>query len=78
MREIMRRAGSTTQREFGALFGVTQGAVRKWIVNGRLPYARIKQIEELTGIPRHELAPDLFEGYVRVGSKTEENKEGAS
>ena len=41
------------------------------------PTRRLIQIESKTGIPRHELAPELFEGYQRVAPlpvPTEEEK----
>ena len=57
---------------------VKRQMVQQWRNAGKFPTKKLREFEELTGIPRHELAPDLFEGYVRVESKTEENKEEAS
>lgn len=38
----------------------SQGSVSSWIANGRVPAERVLPIEELTGISRHELRPDLY------------------
>jgi DNA-binding transcriptional regulator YdaS (Cro superfamily) len=39
------------------LGGITPQAVSQW---DRVPPARVLTIEELTGISRHELRPDIF------------------
>lgn len=49
--------------------GITRQAINKWLRDNKVPYKRLLQVEQATGIPRHELAPELFEGY--------ERKEGA-
>jgi len=41
--------------------GVTPGAVSQWT---RVPVERIDEIERITGIPRNELLPELFDGFV--------------
>lgn len=41
--------------------GLTPGAVGHW---GVVPAERLLAIEEFTGVPRHDLRPDLFAGYV--------------
>lgn len=38
--------------------GITRGAVAKW---DRVPAERVVDVERATGIPRHELRPDLWE-----------------
>ena len=45
---------------------VSYQQVQQWRANGGFPTRRLIQIESKTGIPRHELAPELFEGYQRV------------
>ncbi|MBZ9873111.1 helix-turn-helix domain-containing protein [Mesorhizobium sp. BR1-1-9] len=49
--------------EVAALFGVNKATIIRW-ENGEvpLPAKRLKEIEDITGIPRQELRPDLFEG----------------
>lgn len=39
---------------------LTPGAVSHW---GLVPAERLLAIEKYTGIPRHQLRPDLFDGY---------------
>jgi DNA-binding transcriptional regulator YdaS (Cro superfamily) len=36
--------------------GITRAAVVKW---DKVPAERLPEIEEITGIPRHELRPDI-------------------
>ena len=36
---------------------ITPGAVRQW---REVPPSRVLNVEALTGIPRHELRPDLY------------------
>lgn len=36
---------------------INPGAISQW---GRIPAERVLDIERLTGIPRHELRPDLY------------------
>ena len=37
--------------------GVTPGAVSQW---DRVPAERVIDVERLTGIPRHDLRPDIY------------------
>jgi len=47
--------------KFGALFGITGQAVSKLIRNGRLlPGRHVETAFAATGVPRHELRPDLY------------------
>jgi DNA-binding transcriptional regulator YdaS (Cro superfamily) len=45
------------------LFEVDKATIIRW-ENGEvpLPAKRLKEFEDVTGIPRQELRPDLFEG----------------
>ena len=49
--------------EVAALFNVNKATIIRW-ENGEvpLPAKRLKEFEDVTGIPRQELRPDLFEG----------------
>lgn len=38
--------------------GVTSQAISQW---ERCPIERAKQVEDATGVPRHELRPDIFD-----------------
>ena len=40
--------------------GITPGAISQW---KKVPRERVEEISDFTGIPRHELCPDIFEGY---------------
>jgi DNA-binding transcriptional regulator YdaS (Cro superfamily) len=57
----IRAAGSA--RKLAALIGATHPTVVKW---ARVPAKWILKVETATGIPRHELRPDLYEGYRRI------------
>ena len=37
--------------------GITKGAVSQWTV---IPITRVADIEQITGISRHDLRPDIF------------------
>lgn len=41
----------------GELLGLTRAAPYYWT---RVPAERVLRVEELTGVPRHELRPDLY------------------
>lgn len=38
--------------------GITRGAVAQW---RKVPAERVAEVSALTGIPKHELRPDLWE-----------------
>lgn len=44
--------------KIAAELGITRAAVTTW---RRVPAERVSQVESITGIPRHELRPDLWE-----------------
>lgn len=66
----MRKKLSTVERVIEALDGPTKAAtklgisnpsvVMNWRKRKRVPADRVLLIEELTGISRHELRPDIF------------------
>lgn len=37
--------------------GISQQSIQQWVV---VPVKRVKQVSEITGVPREELAPELF------------------
>lgn len=49
--------GSAT--ELARLLGVTKQAISQWGLR-KIPAERVVEVEKLTGIPRHELRPDIF------------------
>ena len=60
--EVMDETRNLLRRERGMItkiaagLGITHGAVSQWKV---VPSDRVVEIERITGIPRHELRPDL-------------------
>jgi DNA-binding transcriptional regulator YdaS (Cro superfamily) len=56
-----RDAKSLTLQQFGEMVGLRKALVWKY-ENGRLrvPAELVPKIEQATGIPRHELRPDLW------------------
>lgn len=52
-------AGS--QSAFGRLIGRNQSTVHDWVRLGRpLPPEYVLKVEELTGVSRHDLRPDIY------------------
>ena len=42
-------------------FGIHHSAICRWRERGQIPAARVPDLARLTGIPRHQLRPDLWE-----------------
>jgi DNA-binding transcriptional regulator YdaS (Cro superfamily) len=38
----------------------SQGTVSSWIKRNKLPAERVLAVEAVSGVPRHELRPDLY------------------
>ncbi|WP_394230570.1 helix-turn-helix domain-containing protein [Shewanella colwelliana] len=53
---------SLTQVDLGELLGFKQGTIAN-LENGRrkLDATKVKHVSDITGIPKHQLRPDLFE-----------------
>lgn len=45
------------QAKFARLIGVTAQAVSQW---DEVPPLRVLMVERISGVPRHELRPDLY------------------
>ncbi len=58
-------AVGTTAR-LARMVGVTGPAVLKWRRSGRVPAERVLAVEAASGVPRHELRPDLYPTPVEV------------
>jgi DNA-binding transcriptional regulator YdaS (Cro superfamily) len=54
------RAALRGQAKVAEKLGVTQQSVSGWVQTGRVPFDKVIAIEALTGIPRHELRPDIY------------------
>jgi len=60
------KAGDGSLTRFAKLLNITPQAIDQWKV---VPLSRVKQIEELTGIPRHKLRPDYYDRPARFRSR---------
>jgi hypothetical protein len=56
MQSIRSKRGMLAKVAHG--LGLTRAAVVKW---DRVPAERVPEVESITGIPRHELRPDLWQ-----------------
>ena len=50
--------GEISLTNLAGRLGVSPQAVNQWRV---VPLSRVRQVEEITGIPRHKLRPDYFD-----------------
>jgi DNA-binding transcriptional regulator YdaS (Cro superfamily) len=57
IQSAIEKAGGIQQ--LADLIGIRYQAVHKW-TRGSVPAERVLQIEQLTGVSRHELRPDLY------------------
>ncbi|WP_242173919.1 MULTISPECIES: YdaS family helix-turn-helix protein [unclassified Pseudomonas] len=48
------------QSALARVLGCTPQNVQRWCASGRVPAERVISVEQATGIPRHELRPDLY------------------
>lgn len=48
------------QSALARAIGCTPQAVQQMCAKGRIPAERVLQIESASGVPRHELRPDLY------------------
>ena len=56
------RAAGKRQRDIAAAVGRSEGAVSQWVSGERdIPADLVLRVEQVTGIPRHRLRPDLWE-----------------
>ena len=55
VRRAIKSAGGLSS--LARLLKITPQSIQKWT---RVPRKRILQLEELTGVPREKLAPDLY------------------
>lgn len=63
------RAKRLKQKDFAALIGVSPGAISQWLTAARIPLERVARVHEVTGIPIHDLAPELFSFAQKSGGK---------
>ena len=56
LRRAIERAGSVAA--LARALGISRASVNEW---ARVPTDRVKAVESFTGVPRHELRPDVFD-----------------
>ena len=54
-------------RKLGRLLDISYQAIRQW---NHIPAERMIEIEIITGVPREELRPDIFRGFIRLDKMT--------
>lgn len=62
----IRESGAGTQSRFAEMLGKGQTCIAKYVKAGKFPRSVVLDVERISGIPRDELAPELFEGYKPV------------
>lgn len=50
----------TSQKELAMRLGIRVQAITGWKAAKRIPAERVLAVEGITGVPRHELRPDLY------------------
>jgi DNA-binding transcriptional regulator YdaS (Cro superfamily) len=58
MERIIKAAGG--QSELARRLDIRQQSVYQWVVRGRVPAERVLDVERITGVPRHQIRPDLY------------------
>lgn len=48
-------------RKLAAALGIAAPAITGWKLRGMIPAERARDIERVTGVPLHELRPDLWD-----------------
>lgn len=56
------RSERGVQKATAEALGIDRVTLYRW-AKGSVPAEKILEIEKATGIPRHELRPDLFAGF---------------
>jgi sulfate adenylyltransferase subunit 2 len=60
------RSSGRSQRDIATALGRSEGAVSQWVTGERdIPAELVVKLEEVTGIPRHRLRPDLWESRMQ-------------
>nr|DAL95761.1 MAG TPA: SOS-response transcriptional repressor [Caudoviricetes sp.] len=55
LKKAIKKAGGKSA--LARKLGISQQSIQQWVV---VPLKRVKQVSEITGVPREELAPELF------------------
>ncbi len=54
-----------TQEQLAETMNVRQPTVSRW-ASGRVPAERVRQLSQITGIPRASLRPDIYDSDARA------------
>lgn len=55
-----------SQQALAQALGITQQALSQWKLR-RVPAERVLDVERITGIPRHDLRPDIYPSEANAG-----------
>ena len=55
LKQAIKNAGGATK--LGQELGISHAAISQW---DQVPPLRVLEVERITGVPRHELRPDLY------------------
>jgi DNA-binding transcriptional regulator YdaS (Cro superfamily) len=58
MSRIIQAAGS--QSELARKLGIRCQSVQQWVRRSRVPAERVLEVEDITGVPRYLIRPDLY------------------
>lgn len=62
-----RKKAGLLQAEFAELVNVKKAAVSRWEAGQPVGHTNVRRVHEITGIPLHELRPDLYPAPEKVG-----------
>ncbi|HEY2242601.1 MAG TPA: YdaS family helix-turn-helix protein [Xanthobacteraceae bacterium] len=65
-RKMLGLDGHGSLTRFAQQLGVSPQAINQWEI---VPLSRVPQVEQVTGIPRHELRPDFYDPPGTVPNK---------
>jgi DNA-binding transcriptional regulator YdaS (Cro superfamily) len=54
------KAVNNNQSELARRLKITPQSVQSWVDKGEVPLSRVIEIEKVTGVPRHVIAPSLY------------------
>lgn len=54
------KAVNNNQSELARRLKITPQSVQSWVDKGEIPLSRVIEIETVTGVPRHVVAPSLY------------------
>lgn len=56
--DLIEQSGGVTK--FARELGVPVATVSSWGLRNQIPVKRVIDVERLTGVPRHDLRPDIY------------------